>query len=156
MEWLACAVARPFPHQLAAMSYTFTRAERLKSRKLIGAVFAGRQSVTAWPVRLVWLARPVEDANAGPAPVQVAFAVPRKHLRRAVDRNKVKRRLREAWRLHKHELYRAMERRGCSPLAVIVLYSAREVLPWHQIEPAMVKAMKRLVGAACREKNDEQ
>ena len=138
------------------MRHTFTKAERLKSRKLIGAVFAGRQSVTAWPIRLVWLARPAEEGEAVEAPVQVAFAVPRKHLRKAVDRNRVKRRLREAWRLHKHELYRAMARRGCRPLAVIVLYSAREVLHWQQIEPAMVRAMKRLVGAACRQNDDNR
>ncbi len=138
------------------MCQTFVRAERLKSRKLIKAVFAARQSVSAWPIRLIWLHHPASSnqADNGPPPVQVAFAVPRKHLRKAVVRNKVRRRLREAWRLHKHELYRAMANRKCHPLAVVVLYTGKEVLPWHQIEPAMVRAMQRLVRAACTHKQD--
>ncbi len=127
------------------MRYCFTSSERLKRRKLIQAVFAERQSVAVWPIRLVWLPLPADEVAR--APVQVAFAVPRKHLRKAVVRNKVKRRLREAWRLHKHELYDALERQQCPPLAVVVLYSAKEVQPWDEVEKAMVRAMKRLVRA---------
>lgn len=138
------------------MHQTFRRAERLKSRKLIKAVFAARQSVSTWPIRLIWLHRPIPSSQGADElpPVQVAFAVPRKHLRRAVARNKVRRRLREAWRLHKHELYSAMARRRCRPLAVVVLYLGKGVLPWREIEPAMVRAMQRLARTACSDKAD--
>ena len=79
----------------------FPREERLKSRTSIGILFSrASRSVADAGLRVVWTAAP-EPLERG---VQVLVAAPKKHFRRAVARNRIKRLLREAWRLERGAL----------------------------------------------------
>ena len=77
---------------------TFSKRERIVSTKLVGELFGGASSasVAAYPLRAVWLVRP--RAEAADAPVQVLMSVPKRRFHHAVDRNRIKRQLREAYR----------------------------------------------------------
>ncbi len=119
--------------------FRFYRAERLKSHKDLAEIFAARQSVAAYPLRLLW--RLVESATAPPfglyrfegerektpLRVQAAFSAPKKRFRKAVDRNRIKRLMREAYRLHKSALLAAALEKGKN-LQIIWLF-AGDTLP---------------------------
>lgn len=79
----------------------FPKRERITSKKTIDLLFGGSQSKSfvAFPLRAVWM---VQESTE-PA-VQVLVSVPKKRLRHAVDRNRAKRQVREAYRLGKHQL----------------------------------------------------
>lgn len=88
---------------------SFTKSERLCSRKAIEALFAGgNRSCTAFPLRVVY--RPVVSeatvsaAELNGAPLQILISVSKRHFKHAVDRNRAKRQVREAWRLNRHIL----------------------------------------------------
>ncbi len=113
--------------------FTFKKAERLKSLKVIGALFKDGQSFGVYPLRLFWSSQPLEP---GAAPVQFTVSVAKKNFKSAVARNRIKRKVREAWRLNKHRLYRKLEGNP-QQYACMVLYVAKEDLPFDQIEKAM-------------------
>lgn len=81
-------------------SFTLRKNERITSRLLMDTLFNGKSSkaVTAFPLRVVFADT---ERHADAAPVQVLFSVSKRHFKHAVDRNRVKRQLREAYRLNK-------------------------------------------------------
>lgn len=76
------------------------------------------------------------------APAQIAFAVPRRNLKRAVDRNRVKRLMREAYRTNKNELYAKMEGRE-HKIAWLVVYQGRADIDLRSTEQKITKALHR-------------
>jgi ribonuclease P protein component len=117
-------------------THTFKRNERLKSRKTIERLFRDGQSFPAYPLRLVWL--PLDPALSGATtPVQFTVTVSKKNFRRAVHRNRIKRLVREAWRLRKGVLYAQLQEQRQGPFAFLVIYTAKEMLPFSQIDKAM-------------------
>ena len=83
------------------MLQTFNKLEKLKHKKLIEQLFAEGKSIAKFPLRLVYL--PYE--HLGDKPLQTGFSVPKKKIKNAVDRNRIKRQMREAYRLRKAEIY---------------------------------------------------
>ncbi len=69
---------------------------------------------------------------------QVLFTVSKRNFKRAVDRNKIKRRMREAFRLNKSQLSAPKK------LLIGYIYTPKEILPYSQIAEVMVKSFKRL------------
>lgn len=82
-------------------SLTFSKRERIVSRKLIEQLFSkgSSQSTSAFPLRIVYMQTPREDI-----PVQILVSVSKRHFKHAVDRNRAKRQVREAYRHHKQLL----------------------------------------------------
>jgi ribonuclease P protein component len=123
---------------------TFSKDERLKSRKTIALLFKGGNSFLAYPIRVVWTdVEPDASAATGPAPsggAEVAISVPKKHFKTAVMRNLLKRRIREAWRLHKHELYTKLKERR---IAMMLMYIAKEELDFREIEGGVKKLTRK-------------
>lgn len=113
--------------------FRFTRAERLKSRKLIGALFKEGQSFAVFPLRIIFI-RSAEGSG-----VQAAFSVSKRHFKRAVQRNRIKRQMREAYRLRKNQFPDTT-----GQLSLMVLYTAKEALPYAQIEAAMGRLLKKI------------
>ena len=100
--------------------FSFHKEERLCSKRLIEALFAGGgKSMSAFPLRVVFM--PVAQAET-PAPVSVMVSVSKRHFKRAVKRNRVKRQIREAYRLHKHLLDNALDKLPGQHLMVAFLW----------------------------------
>ncbi|MCU0353144.1 MAG: ribonuclease P protein component [Cytophagales bacterium] len=105
------------------------KAERLHSKKLIEELFAKGSSVYLYPFRLQFLPRPAQPDGAVPvAYPQILFSVSKRNFKRANRRNLIRRRLREIYRLHKHQLLVGLPPHQL-PLCFAVLYTSREVLP---------------------------
>ena len=83
---------------------TFRKRERLVSQRLIDELFGGgnSRSLAAYPLRAVYLQKERQDHHTS---LQLLISVPKKRFHHAVDRNRVKRQLREAYRHHKHILF---------------------------------------------------
>lgn len=120
--------------------FRFTRQERLKSRKLIGQLFKEGQAFVAYPLRVAWALLPPAADPAIDAPAQLAISVPKRSFKTAVARNRLKRRIREAYRLHKPEWYAKL---GGQRVALMLMYIAKEELSFAEIEAGMVKMLKK-------------
>ena len=123
------------------VSFTFKKEERLKSRKLIGQLFKEGHSFSSFPLRLVWIKT---EVPAEKFPVQMALTVPKRAFAKAAHRNVLRRRIREAYRLHKHSLYEKMGEQE-HLYALMFIYVAKESMDYHSIEKAMVKGIQRLL-----------
>ena len=125
---------------------TFSRAERLKSRKLISRLFREGNSYVAYPLRVLWLAPDeAERLHAGfstAGPVQFAVSVPRRVFKTAVARNLLKRRIREAYRLQKHLFYEKLAGSD-QQVALMVVYIGKEELPYAAIEAGVKKMIAK-------------
>ena len=128
------------PH---TVRHTFKKSERLCSRLLMNRLFQGEnRSVSAYPVRAVFL--PVEPtAQQG---VSVLISVPKKRFHDAVDRNRVKRQLREAYRKHKHALTSRMAERG-EGLLIAFVYVSPQIESTDYIEKRMVRLLDKICEA---------
>jgi ribonuclease P protein component len=120
--------------------YTFHKDERLCSRKLIGTLFLSGRSFLCYPLKVVYA---LTEVREGEFPVQAGFTVPKKNFKRAVKRNLLKRRIREAYRLQKQELYTFLDSRD-QQLAMMFIYVGKEPLSYRKIEGSVKKAILRL------------
>jgi ribonuclease P protein component len=87
------------------MRFTFKKEEKLKSRKLIEQLFDKGSSLSVFPLRIVYLK--IEHGTG--FPIQAGFSVPKRKLKKAVDRNRIKRLIRESYRQQKHTLYQNID-----------------------------------------------
>ncbi len=105
--------------------YTLGSTERLKSRKRIEQLFREGSSFSNFPFRVLYSKVPPEEHHPGNA-LQAAFSVSVRNFKKAVHRNRIKRLMREAWRLQKHTLQQQVEQGG-QQWAVFLIYTGKEL-----------------------------
>lgn len=97
---------------------TFPLREHLKSKSTIEQVYANGASVTSYPLRAIFIEQPLQAQEPTAA---ILINVSKKRFRHAVDRNLVKRRIREAYRTSKHPFVEALDNCG-KKMAVAIIY----------------------------------
>lgn len=122
------------------MPYTFCQQERLKSRKQIAALFKKRRSVGAYPLRIFWGERPVHNAH----PVSIGFNVSKRLFKHAVDRNRYRRLMQEAFRLHKQELYTFLEQEE-KELNLMLIFVGKDGADYATVERKFQKLIGKLM-----------
>ena len=121
-------------------TYTFTKEERLCNKKLIDQLYHNGSSFLCYPFKVSWLM----TTDPQPFPAQVLFAVSKKRYKRAVDRNLIKRRIREAYRLHKQEhLYSLLSNTNKS-IVFSIGFVGKEIAPYNFIEKKILKLLMQL------------
>ena len=124
----------------------FTKAERLSSKKEITALFNEGKSFAISHIRVVYRFLPKQEER----PNAILVSVPKKYFKHAVDRNLLKRRIREAYRLNKG-LLQSMPAR----VEFMLLYQKRRIATFAEIEEIVKKALERILSEACTEASPE-
>ncbi len=114
--------------------FTFPKSERLSGKKNIEELFKNGSSFYIHPIVLKY--QSVENAEKHRA----LFAVSKRSIKKAVDRNQVKRRMKEAFRLNKHQL----SPRNNSFYNLAFIYTDQKILPYSEIENKLSGLLRRL------------
>ncbi|MBN8578759.1 MAG: ribonuclease P protein component [Cytophagales bacterium] len=115
------------------MKHTFKKSERLSKEKWIKELFEKGSSFYLHPFKVIYIQHP-DSALAH----QVLITVPSRQYKKAVDRNKIKRRIREAFRTQKHLLLVA------PAMAIGVLYTAKSIVSFAQIREKVLQVISTL------------
>ncbi|MCA0229694.1 MAG: ribonuclease P protein component [Bacteroidetes bacterium] len=125
------------------MKQTFPKAERLCSRKTIGRLFekGSTEAKTSYlfPFKVFYL---VDSDVPSNQPPQVLFSISKRNFKKAVDRNLLRRRCREAYRKNKHLFFSSPEQRPPSYIAFILI--AKTKVDYETIERGLQKLIGRL------------
>lgn len=121
--------------------HTFPKSERLCGDLRIKEVATTGKSVHEPPIKLIGKRMQLPST----APVQVAFAVPSRNLKRAVDRNRMKRRMREAYRLEKHRFHERLGAAG-TQCAWLFIFQGKTLVTFAETRIRLTRALDRWMG----------
>jgi ribonuclease P protein component len=122
--------------------YTLGKKDKLKSRKAIEQLFKDGKSFSVFPFRVLYLEAPAVSLTKNN--LQTAFSVSKKHFKKAVDRNRIKRLMREAWRLQKNILSDKINTSNKN-LAVFIIYTGNELPEYELIFEKITAVIKRVL-----------
>ena len=111
------------------MSFSYPKKEKLKSQKLIEQLFSEGKSVSAFPLRMVYLKTEFEDD----VQFKTGVSASKRNFKKAVDRNHIKRLLREAYRLHKTAYFNNIS----GSYALMILYISKDGTDFVSVETKM-------------------
>jgi ribonuclease P protein component len=122
-----------FSIKFVKMRNTLGKQERLKSKKLIEKLYAEGDSVKTFPLRMMY----VQTAHTSEFPCQVGVSVAKRNYKLAVDRNRLKRLMRETYRLQKQIVYNNLDK----PYVFMISYIGREEIKYEDLYLKMEKLL---------------
>lgn len=129
------------------MKFTLGKQERLKRRKLIERLYKEGKSLKAFPLRMMYL----QTAHTSNFPAQVGVSVPKRNFKKAPDRNRLKRLMRETYRLQKGIVYDQLE----TPHIFMISYLGKEKWSYEDLRVKMEKLLTLFIEETKNIKNDE-
>ncbi|MDX1542975.1 MAG: ribonuclease P protein component [Christiangramia sp.] len=117
------------------MDESFGRSQKLKSRKLIDQLFMEGKSIKSFPIKLVYI--PIK--NSEKTQLKTGVSVPKKLVRTAVKRNRIKRLMREVFRKNKYLVTKDLS----SSHAFMFIYISREEMDYEKLESSMIRIMEK-------------
>lgn len=125
------------------VKYHLKKQNKLCSVIAIDALFSrdsGSQAAIAYPLRAIWRTNPARKADV--TTPKFFISVPKKRLRHAVDRVAMRRKIREAYRLNRPEIFDGLDQ----PVDIALIYVADSLQPYRKVEQSMRKLMNRIAG----------
>jgi ribonuclease P protein component len=129
--------------------FTFRKDEILRKKKLIDNLFSGGKSFYNYPFKIFWLAVPLDSGF----PAQIMISVSKRSFKHAVDRNRIRRQIREAYRMNKSQLYECLKKQNIQ-LVLACIYTANVHLPSAEIETKIKAVINRLIKDLDRKLNN--
>lgn len=117
------------------MRNTYPKSEKLKSQKKIELLFSEGKSVAVYPLRLVYV--PID--NSENAEIQIGVSASKKYFKKATERNRMKRLLREAYRLNKTLLWNDLQH----SFVVMFLYQSKEEISFAELNEKTVQLFEK-------------
>lgn len=122
---------------------TFKKEERLCSKKLIEELLQNGSSFLLYPLKVVWLVKPLTEPS--PFPAQLVISVAKKRFRKANKRNRVKRLIRETYRINKEDLLYQFLKEHNLILSLMFSYVGNDIFTFADLERKLKLCLNRLV-----------
>jgi ribonuclease P protein component len=133
-----------------AMRFTLGKNERLKSRKQIEQLFREGRKFSVTPFRIVFLVYETTGHSHSVSNIRFGVSAPAKYFKKAVDRNRIKRRTREAWRLQKDELAKQLQTAG-KQMHIFFIYTGQEMPEYVLLSEKIKIGIQELIKAIERQ-----
>lgn len=117
------------------MNQGFPKEEKLKSKKCLDLLFSEGNSVSKFPLKLIYIATVLPND----VPVQAGVSATKRRFKKAVTRNRIKRLMREAYRLHKNEVFNRIS----TSYAFMFLYIGKQEPTFKEIEASMIGLLQK-------------
>ena len=121
------------------MLFSFGKKDKLKSKKTIENLFREGKSISVYPLRLVYLQTDFEDNVM----TKTGVSVSKRNFKNAVDRNRIKRLIREVFRLNKHQYFNNIS----TQYAFMILYIGNDKPTFELTNSAMDKLFDKFLKA---------
>lgn len=125
------------------MNYKYSKKDKLKSKKLIEQLFAEGKAITIFPLRLVYLKTPFEDGSD----IKTGVSVSKRLHKNAVDRNHIKRLIREAYRLNKPNYFNT----NTTGYAFMILYLSKDKITFKALDTKMRSLFERFLNKTTKD-----
>jgi ribonuclease P protein component len=122
-------------------AFGYHKKEKLKSRTELQAIFTTGKSFSVFPIKVFFIEK---DTMGTSVPVHAGVGVGSKHFKKAVDRNRIKRLLREAYRLEKQGLHEVVSAQS-KTISVFFLYLDKELPDYTLIRAKMKEGLEKLI-----------
>jgi ribonuclease P protein component len=123
-----------------ASEYSLGKQERLKSNFSIRELLVKGRTVTDYPLKAYW---DFTDDLRQEFPARMAVSVPKKKFRRAVDRNLIKRRIRESYRLNKKIIYEPLQDNNLK-IILIILFLSEEFVSFDELNNSTSRLLQKI------------
>ncbi|MGM5469115.1 ribonuclease P protein component [Flavobacteriaceae bacterium LMO-SS05] len=127
------------------MKYTFPKKEKLKSQKHIEKLFLEGKSITVFPLRMLYLQTTFEDGSK----IKTGVSASKRNFKKAVDRNRIKRLLREAYRLNKPEYFNNIT----TSYALMILYIGKDAADFDSVNSKLKILFSTFLEKISKDKN---
>ena len=125
------------------MKFTYNKTEKLKGKKLIEELFTNGKSISVYPLRLVFLETTFSDS----VNIKTGVSVPKRNFKKAVDRIRIKRLMREAYRLNKFGVFNNIT----TQYAFMILYIGKDGTDFESVNIKMNQLFKKFNDKISRE-----
>jgi ribonuclease P protein component len=123
---------------------TFAKTERLCNKKLIDKLFSRGKSFFHYPFKVIFYQVDATDKYSGSYPAKVLVSVSKRNFKKAVDRNRIKRLIREGYRKNKTLLYEGLGKNAVK-LAIGIIFTGKAMPSAREVEKKIIQAIHRLV-----------
>lgn len=120
------------------MRYTFRNEEKLKKKILISELFASGKSASVFPLKMIYL----QNDHDSPFKIQAGVSVSKRNFKRAVDRNRIKRLMRESYRKNKYLIY---NNEDTKKHIMMFIYQGKDEVSYELMEEKMTQLIEKFL-----------
>jgi ribonuclease P protein component len=131
-----------FDKKKAIKQFTLHKSERLKKRKIIEHLFNEGSSFSIYPFRVFYFLN--KTLSEGNQPLQFGTGASKRNFKKAVDRNRIKRLIREAYRTQKLPLQQLVTEQQKSSLQIFIIFTGKELPPFDHVNTKVAEVLERL------------
>jgi len=121
--------------------YSFPKSERLCSKKAIEELLELNSTLFVHPLKCYFQFSPIQNGDNSN---QILFTIPKRNFKKAVDRNKIKRRLKEAFRLNKFELLNDSTLQKSRKVRILIVYIGKEIESFSLLQSSLVGLLEKI------------
>ena len=129
--------------------YTFSKDERLKGKLAFQKVMSDGNTYMKFPYKFYWSIIKTDQKY----PIQIGISIPKKNIPKANKRNLIRRRIKEVYRIHKHQFYNLLENKNIK-IRLVILYLNPGIATYNEVNITLPMFINNMIHEICKKSNN--